>query len=1314
MSTIEQLYIRGVRNFGSHSEDAQSITFLAPITLILGQNGCGKTTIVECLKYALTGECPPGSEGGKSFVHDPKLFGRKETMAQVKMIVQDRCNARLSICRSMKVTIAKDKVTFKTIDSTLTQLANADDKTKKHESMSLRNANTDQAVSLFMGVSKAIINNVLFCHQEDSCWPLDEGKKVKTKFDAIFGITEYNKALDNIISLEKKYKAEVNMMEANIKLLAHFKKEMDDKTLSLEKYEQQLDDIKKQCKGCEEEVKPIDKRLLEIREIECEISTYSKRKVELDTTHSNCIEQIAKLTKNIKKKFEGSLAELDLEIQSFNQRMSEMRFQRTDVEEQLAQLRNSTLELQNALTKQDKELYVTKQKSKSEQECKMQLTKCIDKFCEQLQITMEVNVAGNPEKLQDMLNKTLETKQCEITELGDQNDQADKSRQTKIDELRMDITKSEQSLKTQEKQKLASEQESEALDNKIKQIEISAHQLKALEKQINEKDEEYERMTRDFNQDDYRQSIAKKKSSIAEKQTRFKKLDTQLTFLSSIAKLMAEINLKEKDLEKKNQEIHRVKSKHSDNFNIFFKDPITNNYRRSLQNAYDKLRREIQNLNEKANAEKLKEQSYEIERKNLIADIARMEKEVEQLEERIYQKCRSTPYDELILRSKTTIAKLQLEHGSLKSSEAMYKRYIQKIEEQTDCPLCHRDMSSDQACDLTTELTDEIQKLPDNISRSEKSLKAEQSKYEDLLQIKPAFEKIKELKDSLPQRKERLRKIEELLGDSVAEYETQMSLLAEPTCNMELANSMLGDMTLLDEALKESGRFSKDLEQLKLKLPKNYDASISSEVLQAEKTDVSKELETEAKALEADQQYFEQELEKINRLRELRNGLKDKRIKLQEGQQSLPQFKERLDELTGILTTIATEITELKTKIQPLKQKLSAAVEEKERLKKSEHSKLSELNRKYNSYKMIVQDIQRLNMQKQDFVSMKLTEKIENLDSTILMTKEELGEVEKQYQACGKKLESIKTECLSQQSLERDLKDNRELKQMQKTETELAETCANLAKKLDNLDYRSVDCERKELVKKRDTFSIRRGELLGRMGEVNNHVAQLKREVNEPKYKESLKNYRSAHFELAIRRRAINDLLEHRAALEWALIQFHSEKMRDINSLIRQYWRMIYKGNDIDFIEIDTEDDPEKKTSTSKRRNYNYKVVQSKNNSKIEMRGRCSAGQKVLASLIIRMALAENFSSNCGVFALDEPTANLDSINIKSLCEALNTIVEERQMQSNFMFIIITHDEDFISSMGKINSYHRVKRNYEGKSVIQMVNIEDKSSNIPM
>ena len=74
-----------------------------------------------------------------------------------------------------------------------------------------------------------------------------------------------------------------------------------------------------------------------------------------------------------------------------------------------------------------------------------------------------------------------------------------------------------------------------------------------------------------------------------------------------------------------------------------------------------------------------------------------------------------------------------------------------------------------------------------------------------------------------------------------------------------------------------------------------------------------------------------------------------------------------------------------------------------------------------------------------------------------------------------------------------------------------------------------------------------------------------------------------------------------------------------------------------------------------------------KSETELDMRGRCSAGQKVrvnfavsfltlsqvLASLIIRLALAETFCVNCGVLALDEPTTNLDSDNIESLAQSL-------------------------------------------------------------
>lgn len=49
-----------------------------------------------------------------------------------------------------------------------------------------------------------------------------------------------------------------------------------------------------------------------------------------------------------------------------------------------------------------------------------------------------------------------------------------------------------------------------------------------------------------------------------------------------------------------------------------------------------------------------------------------------------------------------------------------------------------------------------------------------------------------------------------------------------------------------------------------------------------------------------------------------------------------------------------------------------------------------------------------------------------------------------------------------------------------------------------------------------------------------------------------------------------------------------------------------------------------------------------KQDAEMDMRGRCSAGQRVLASIIIRLALAECFGINCGV----RPTLYLSLIII--------------------------------------------------------------------
>jgi DNA repair protein RAD50 len=144
-----------------------------------------------------------------------------------------------------------------------------------------------------------------------------------------------------------------------------------------------------------------------------------------------------------------------------------------------------------------------------------------------------------------------------------------------------------------------------------------------------------------------------------------------------------------------------------------------------------------------------------------------------------------------------------------------------------------------------------------------------------------------------------------------------------------------------------------------------------------------------------------------------------------------------------------------------------------------------------------------------------------------------------------------------------------------------------------------------------------------------------------------------------------------------ALLIFHGIKIAEINKIIRELWLLTYKGEDISSIEIVSGQEPGAKAQKS----YNYRVVMTKGSSRMDMRGRCSAGQRVLASIVIRLALAETFGVNCGCIALDEPTVNLDYRNKKGLGSALAQIVASRSKQSNFQLVMITHDEEFVAMM---------------------------------
>ncbi|CAI4218558.1 unnamed protein product [Parascedosporium putredinis] len=267
----------------------------------------------------------------------------------------------------------------------------------------------------------------------------------------------------------------------------------------------------------------------------------------------------------------------------------------------------------------------------------------------------------------------------------------------------------------------------------------------------------------------------------------------------------------------------------------------------------------------------------------------------------------------------------------------------------------------------------------------------------------------------------------------------------------------------------------------------------------------------------------------------------------------------------------------------------------------------------------------------------------------------------------------------------------------------------SLRKDIVELESRNADEDYERLVAEARSYEshynkllAERGSIMGSMKTKDEELGRLLQEW-EMDYKDAARKYRESHIKVETTKAAIEDLGRYSAALDKAIMQYHSLKMEEVNRIAGELWQSTYQGTDIDTILIRSDAE----TSTGKR-NYNYRLCMVKQDAEMDMRGRCSAGQKVLASIIIRLALAESFGVNCGLIALDEPTTNLDRDNIKSLAESLHAIIKARQAQSNFQLIVITHDEDFLRHMrcsDFCDTFYRVRRDDRQNSVISRESI---------
>lgn len=173
-------------------------------------------------------------------------------------------------------------------------------------------------------------------------------------------------------------------------------------------------------------------------------------------------------------------------------------------------------------------------------------------------------------------------------------------------------------------------------------------------------------------------------------------------------------------------------------------------------------------------------------------------------------------------------------------------------------------------------------------------------------------------------------------------------------------------------------------------------------------------------------------------------------------------------------------------------------------------------------------------------------------------------------------------ELAEQKNKERELNDNLELKRIQKNICEKENDLETLRKHEREVDFAQILEKKSKIAREMEKIVMDRTRLDGQMEEKKIIIENIREETNKPKYRDSVRNYKMAYYKCIVLKKTVEDLTTYCEALEKAITTFHRDKMDKINSVIRNLWRTIYKGNDIDHIQIITEE----VKGTNKRRAY--------------------------------------------------------------------------------------------------------------------------------
>ncbi|KAJ3245616.1 DNA repair protein rad50 [Chytriomyces hyalinus] len=1295
MSVIEKLLIRGIRSFDPDAEAA--IYFYTPLTLIVGHNGAGKTTIIESLKFATIGDMPPNSQ--KSFVHDPRVANTSQVKAQVKLQFCNVNGKRLVITRSLCLTQKKAVMTQKTLESLLAHVT--DD--NKLVSITSKCAELDAAIPEQLGVSKAILDNVIFCHQEESYWPLAEPSILKKKFDEIFASTRYTKALESIKSLRKDQTAQIKVDYNELEHLKLNRERADSLSKDREEMEERIAKAlarKSELESGEIEVVSSQLRNLE-REQQKLQNLYSQ--IQQHEMKRNMLAASIEEMKAVMEIFEDSDEDLKTMLKQYQESV-----QRESAN--LYQLEEAVMEATRHISEKESEigrLLTSKGQMQAEVDAHTRRISQGDQLFTTIASSLNIRGFSAPFGDADIaqflrkLNDNLET-QIQLLEVAKVEAQAEQSSvRTRLQKVQNGITSQQETKKMLKRQMDTQRQKIASTTANMHSLAVSQNEIADANARIAEEESWIATYKKNFRPAEADAKIRSLSEEMHVQEAKVVRLTAEIGVLSSQGETQARLNLKLQDKKKKEDGLKTIMTPFKHAFkNVFNRDP-------NLASCGNEITVELRNKEKSSTLakEKFDNQSKHIsslEGKLVMTKnrLQALSKDVEVRSKQISEVC--PPGVDFLMAYEEAETEYDEELGSEKtitSANVMIQKYMRLFNKDKCCPLCARGFDTDSdAQKFLKRLQDTLSKIP-NKDEQAAALAEKSARFKKFQGLKTLYNEIQRLRDAeLPPLKQSIRELEkeieegrglfEDLEEEVSAMKAEVNNLQELRMKCDEVSKCSNDIKALDGEI--------DNLQTELSISGSLRTSAEAQEEQKEAQLKGLNLRREVDRLKTEFETRQRELQNHeNLLQQAKSHLTNKTLiwqRREELEASISEMKSEMEKFSKDMEVADSVANELLPSVRALEEELESASAKSSKITSAYEKSIQE-NRTH------ISNVESFQAEVKRFKETNTPARLDRCLNEVQALRAEINHLQTAKDDATNKISAIQKSTSEVTVLQRGINDNLKYREQMRAMAEVDQDIARLKTEAAQKDIGSVQTQRRRLTEKYEGLCEELAGLSGELKQMQEQSIRIEKDLHT-NFGNIVEKHSMQVVKLKTETLAIQDLEKYSKALENAIMKYHSMKMDEINKIIRELWVNTYKGNDIETIEIRSDNE----NSTAKNRSYNYRVVMIKEQTELDMRGRCSAGQKVLACLIIRLALAETFCLNCGILALDEPTTNLDRDNSEALAESLSNIIKLRRAQKNFQLIIITHDEDFMNQIGHhdyADYYWRVSKDAMQHSIIE-------------